>query len=76
MDLMLRVRGRAGERLLRMKEEQRGGSAHVDDEFWTVAKEAQRQTASFTANGAGPRDAVGVFDWGMRVAEMNNLVRL
>ena len=76
MDLMLRVRGRAGERLLRMKEEQRGESASVDDEFWAVAREAQRQTASFTANGAGPRDAVGVFDWGMRVAEMNNLVRL
>ena len=44
-------------------------------QFWALAREAHGQAAAFAARG-WPAAAVGVFDWGMRVAEMTNLVSL
>eukprot|EP00568_Trieres_chinensis_P006936 CAMPEP_0183303626 /NCGR_PEP_ID=MMETSP0160_2-20130417/8987_1 /TAXON_ID=2839 ORGANISM="Odontella Sinensis, Strain Grunow 1884" /NCGR_SAMPLE_ID=MMETSP0160_2 /ASSEMBLY_ACC=CAM_ASM_000250 /LENGTH=1011 /DNA_ID=CAMNT_0025466551 /DNA_START=56 /DNA_END=3091 /DNA_ORIENTATION=+ len=44
--------------------------------FWDLAREGRDQTASFTKDNSGPEEAVRVFDFAMRVSDMNNLVHL
>jgi hypothetical protein len=68
MDLMLGANARGGEAI------RSGGGVDGLDDFWSMAREAQAQLKSFVDKGY-PKDAVGVFDWMMKVSELTNLVR-
>ena len=69
MDLMLGANARGGEAI------RSGGGVDGLDDFWSMAREAQAQLKSFVDKGY-PKDAVGVFDWMMKVSELTNLVHL